>query len=652
MSFSINIDNVKEIVNNLVKKGVAYIVALYPFLYSFYSKLDPYPAARYDNVIKTLDPAFGTNNANMVYSDIEEVLEKLNMSAKIKIEDKEVSLLEYLQKYILEEHISKIIFEEVENRFKQMSEKDKIALSVACGIIDIVKSKDYPKLTINIKMKDFLEISLPYEENERYFSKVVSSLAGFEISNIRSVFYKYLLGFQTDYPVYENYRFHHTEYVLNVFPFVKPYIERLASEFTKYVKFINKSDVKEKLNELYQKEEFLKLSVIEWSLLKSKDELKLEFLSYFFGIPAEELLEAVTVEGIIYRGFVNPLTYEYIVEIMEDLYDEAIKELIKPFRETFEKAGYVCACGRGSCTFTKPLAKPINIYFAPWPRYITYEKSGYENINAIIIRGIPSSSFLEYLETRVKYAQAIELWLFFDKEKGKLYVASNTYNEDLHKELIATLEKRFTIEFSDQKLEVKGKGIEVVEVTKTQPELSLMQRIKEVSSKDILESVVAVVLKDLGFSVRVDDKVFTKADTQVEVDVLGEKIVGDSKFIVYASCKNWGNVIESGVVREEIGRVEQMRLTPHVRVLVTNLLSENAKKEAIANGFVIIEIGERVTENNAEKAYWKVYEKLNKLFAGVAPKWMQDLAEKVKKAADEIRKIGEELEKAGGTYKF
>ena len=32
MSFSINVDNVKEIVNNLVKKGVAYIVALYPFL--------------------------------------------------------------------------------------------------------------------------------------------------------------------------------------------------------------------------------------------------------------------------------------------------------------------------------------------------------------------------------------------------------------------------------------------------------------------------------------------------------------------------------------------------------------------------------------------------------------------------------------------
>lgn len=256
----------------------------------------------------------------------------------------------------------------------------------------------------------------------------------------------------------------------------------------------------------------------------------------------------------------------------------------------------------------------------------------------------------------MKDTQAKELWLFFDKKEGKLYVASNTYNEDDHKELIATLEKGFTIEFypSPKKSEVKEKEIEVAGVTRMSypTGLSIIQRIKEVNSKDLLESIIATVLKDLGFFVRVDDKVSTKADTLVEVDVLGEKSVGDSKFIVYASCKNWDNIVESSVVREEIGRIEQMRVTPHVRVLVATSLSEYAKKEGIANGFVVIEIGEKVNENNAEKAYLKVYEKLNKLFAGVAPKWMQDLAEKVKKAADEIRKIGEELEKAGGTYKF
>lgn len=65
-----------------------------------------------------------------------------------------------------------------------------------------------------------------------------------------------------------------------------------------------------------------------------------------------------------------------------------------------------------------------------------------------------------------------------------------------------------------------------------------------------------------------------------------------------------------------------------------------------------MKLGKKINKSNVEKGYLKIWKKLYKSFAGVAPKWMQDFAEKVKKAADEIRKIGEELEKAGGTYKF
>jgi hypothetical protein len=187
----------------------------------------------------------------------------------------------------------------------------------------------------------------------------------------------------------------------------------------------------------------------------------------------------------------------------------------------------------------------------------------------------------------------------------------------------------------------------------------MMPRIKRFDTKNILIDVVASALEDLGFVVKTEHVILEKEiisgrlqKLQITADVLGVKIVDDLKFTVYASCKNWDNVVESGVIREEIGRVEQMRLTPHVKVLVANSLSENAKKEGIANGFVIIEIGEKVTENNAENAYWKVYGKLNKLFTGVTSKWLQDLAEKVKKAVDEIKRIGEELERATGIYKF
>jgi hypothetical protein len=46
--------------------------------------------------------------------------------------------------------------------------------------------------------------------------------------------------------------------------------------------------------------------------------------------------------------------------------------------------------------------------------------------------------------------------------------------------------------------------------------------------------------------------------------------------------------------------------------------------------------------------YQRVYEKLNKLFMGVAPKWMQELAEKARGIAEEIKKLCKELEKVAG----
>jgi hypothetical protein len=48
---SVSVENVKKIVNNFTKKGVAYIIGLYPFLYSRNEN-------RYNNVISTLEPVF------------------------------------------------------------------------------------------------------------------------------------------------------------------------------------------------------------------------------------------------------------------------------------------------------------------------------------------------------------------------------------------------------------------------------------------------------------------------------------------------------------------------------------------------------------------------------------------------------------------
>ncbi|MCC5990178.1 MAG: restriction endonuclease, partial [Thermosphaera sp.] len=86
-------------------------------------------------------------------------------------------------------------------------------------------------------------------------------------------------------------------------------------------------------------------------------------------------------------------------------------------------------------------------------------------------------------------------------------------------------------------------------------------------AKDLLEDVVAEALESLGFNVRVDHRVQGRAG-EVEVDVWGEKLVEGTRFTVYASCKNWDGPVDVSTVREELGRVLQMTVIPHVRILV------------------------------------------------------------------------------------
>jgi hypothetical protein len=211
----------------------------------------------------------------------------------------------------------------------------------------------------------------------------------------------------------------------------------------------------------------------------------------------------------------------------------------------------------------------------------------------------PSQRFLQYLE---KYDKTKRLWLFIYKERRKIYVASNTYNEKLHKEFINILSNKFYIEFKPafNKLQ-QGKE-------KTEPKLK-----KFFGSRDILEDVVASALAALGFSVKVSCNVRSKAGTNIEVDVYGKKTVGGEEIEVYASCKNWDRSVEPKVIREEIGRISEMRSKPY-GILVAKSFKKSAKKEAEAHNFIVIELGEKVNEENALKALWKVHEELSKRF--------------------------------------
>jgi hypothetical protein len=477
----------------------------------------------------------------------------------------------------------------------------------------------------------FIEVS---STDEEYFSKVVSSVLGLEGFDVRRLFCKYLLGFISDWSSHD-----HRYYSLVVYSFVIPIIKRLAGEVSKYVRIFTKAEVESIIRGLYENEDFLKLSVIDVAL--SNVEWPWQFLESFFGKPREVLRSETEIRGLISKGFINPLIYNNVKEILRSLYFEALGVLVHFFAKPFKDAGYDVSRSENLAAFTKPLAKPINVFFYPWPKepHIPYESG---TINVVVMQGIPSGSISNYLDERHGGA----LWLF--TKEGKIVVIPYNYRVDVHGELLKILSKSFSIEFFGLTPE-EARELMLLPQTTAGPHQAPPHVIKWINlARDVLEGVVAGAFEAFGFSVEVDKRVRNpRTGTEVEIDVWGEKVIEGARIIAYASCKNWNNPVEADVVRGEFGRLFQMPLIPHLRILVAPTFTDSAKKEAVANGFLVVEVGERASRENADKVYAKVYEGLNKLLVGVAPEWMQELAKKVRTLADEIRKIGDELERAG-----
>jgi predicted RecB family endonuclease len=627
--------DIEALVDSFVRKGIAYAVALYPFLYSFEEE-------RWVNTIRSLEPAFGRDIAERIYRELTEAFKDINLWTKLIIEGEEAYLRDYLREYILRDDVARVIVNEIEKRISLMSEEDKNVLSVACAIIDMYKAKRYFELGIDYPSPYTRGISVSSTDYE-YFSPLISSILGIDIGDARTLFYRYLLGFELNTSTRRHYN-----YRLEIYPFAIPYIQRLALEVHKYTKMLDKSSVKAVLEDVYQKGELYKLALIEHSLSYSRGE-RSDLISQFTDMSRERLC-SIVVEGVINKCFINPFTYDYVKEAVKELYDKALNNLIAMFRAVFEKLGYSASCVAEYCTFTKGGAKPMHIYFYPWIKtvysYILAEAPG--AIKAVVMQGIPVEQFINSEVVQSTSSKGY-IWLFLDK--NKIVIASNTYRHDDHYELLRILKDHYALEVLGpvpKELEPLVALAKPVAIEVVKPPSKPVQIVERFGAKDPLEDVVASVLKSLGFSVKVDHRIVSRAGTEVEVDVWAEKAVGDMRFAIYASCKNWDRPVEVSVVREEFGRILQLPFIPHVRVIVAPLFTDSAKKEAYANGFVVIETREKVAEENLEKMYQRVYEKLNKLFMGVAPKWMQELAEKARTIAEEIKKLSEELEKAAG----
>ena len=157
-------------------------------------------------------------------------------------------------------------------------------------------------------------------------------------------------------------------------------------------------------------------------------------------------------------------------------------------------------------------------------------------------------------------------------------------------------------------------------------------------SREVLEGIVAEVLKSLGFSVQTNVKLPAKGG-DIEVDVWGVKAVGGAQFRVYVSCKNWDRDVDRQVIDHEFGRVQNILVMPHLRILVVKSLTEPARKVAFEDGFFVIELGEKASVENAQEIYGIVYSKLKEIFIGITPDKIMRVIERLKDALKELEEL-------------
>jgi len=250
---------------------------------------------------------------------------------------------------------------------------------------------------------------------------------------------------------------------------------------------------------------------------------------------------------------------------------------------------------------------------------------------------MPSQSILEYLE---RFSSEGVLWLFI--EGGRVAVASNTYRDEDHRELLDVLSKNFNVTFIGPTPKGSAPAQKPVVVASPAQQLTIEKRfdselLSVKPSREVLEGIVASVLEDLGFRVSTNVRLPARGG-EVEVDVWAFKSVGGSQFRVYVSCKNWDRDVDRHVVDQEFGRVLQLDYMPHLRVLVVKSLTEPARKAALDDGFMVIELGRKADAENVQEVYEIVYRAFNELFTAIAPPRLREIAEKLAEIRENPRK--------------
>ncbi|MEM4970108.1 MAG: hypothetical protein QXE01_02520 [Sulfolobales archaeon] len=628
--------DLKSLIDRVAGKSLAHAIGIY-----IYYKSDPDEAS--SNVMATLSEGFDRNVAENVLNDILMSFKGFSHYNKVVVEGNEISLYQFVPSYVYKTHIAPHIEREARNRLANANERDLKMLTAASAIISAMVKKKRIGLALSVDRGNEGEVRIS-SRNVDNLSAAVSIILRSSVDDVRKLFYKYLLGAQLDWGFAR-----HDYYVLEIYSDTLKLVEFLALRISNYIKIPNRPEIESILATLYEEKDILKLSIL-YNSIRISTYKDWEFLSAFFGLPKEHLCKESSIENIFYNCAVNPLIYEDVRDIIEYLYNKYVNELSSRIIRIFEYMGYSkSSCVGNKCVLTKTGRRPVFIYIEPIVKYpyIFSSDISIDSYKIIFIEGIPSESILKYIASDAILRDF--LWIFISNDTA--YIASTTYKHIEHSEIVNAVSQWYKVRFlgavpagatqmiqqAEVKREIQSVTTQLISISR---EISLKYR-----GKDILEDVVASVLEDLGFSVRVDYRVRSRAGTDVEIDVWGEKGVGGSHFYVYASCKNLDRPVEVSTIREEFGRIMQMPVIPHVRLMVASKLTDSARREAIADGFIVIEVGKKTTEENVEEVYKMIYSKLNEIFVNIAPTWLQELANKILKIAEELKKISEELSK-------
>jgi hypothetical protein len=159
--------------------------------------------------------------------------------------------------------------------------------------------------------------------------------------------------------------------------------------------------------------------------------------------------------------------------------------------------------------------------------------------------------------------------------------------------------------------------------------------------RDPLEAATAYAFKLLGFQVQTNVYEKNRAGQDVEIDVKAIK----EDLEIYASCKNLDRPVDRPTVEQEVGRVNSLKKLPHLKVLVVSSLNEQARETAKSEGFLLVELNKKVTDENLDNACIEIREQLRKYFETLAPPELVSAYTALQEALNSLKSVEEGLKK-------